>query len=254
MPLFMAKKMTTPVFADYFIHTAFNPVYALNGRLLAVDLLSSFTHASLKVVVPQDILLSQLDGEQRLQTLQKQIGVIEHYHDFFLQNNVAVILSVDEEMVETILSSEFLLRKLQPLQALELALNESFPDFKAGKDNPLLSNLSDKFKLTLNNFGSGKAPAKAVYDNLFHRIRLDKYFLQQTLKRASYHSMLKAIAYQVSDHCQQFIVQGVDDLATLEKITPFAFTGMQGALFPPVPDSELATLMEPPPGFSDGHG
>lgn len=244
--------MTTPVFADYFIHTAFNPVYALNGRLLAVDLLSSFMHASLNVVVPQDILLSQLDGEQRLHTLQKQISVIEHYHDFFLQNNVAVILNITEEMATTILSSDFLLRKLRPLQALELALSENFPDFKAGKDNALLSDLSDNFKLTLNNFGSGKAPAKAVYDNLFSRIRLDKHFLQQTLKRASYSSMLKAIVYQVSDHCEQFIVQGVDDLATLEKITPFAFAGMQGALFPPVPDTELATLMEPPHGFSDG--
>ncbi|URQ62392.1 EAL domain-containing protein [Pantoea alhagi] len=244
--------MTTTVFADYFIHTAFNPVYALNGRLLAVDLLSSFTHTSLNVVAPQDILLPQFDGEQRLQTLQKQISVIEHYHDFFLRNNVAVILTVDEEMVETLLSSEFLLRKLRPLQALELGLSESFPNFRAGKDNPLLSSLSDNFKLTLTNFGSGKAPAKAVYDNLFHRIRLDKYFLQQTLKRASYHSMLKAIVYQVSDHCQQFIVSGIDDLTTLEKIAPFAFTGMQGALFPPVPDSELAALMEPPHGFSDG--
>ncbi|ARJ43790.1 hypothetical protein B1H58_18220 [Pantoea alhagi] len=244
--------MTTTVFADYFIHTAFNPVYALNGRLLAVDLLSSFTHTSLNVVVPQDILLPQFDGEQRLQTLQKQISVIEHYHDFFLRNNVAVILNVDEEMVETLLSSEFLLRKLRPLQALELGLSESFPNFRAGKDNPLLSSLSDNFKLTLTNFGSGKAPAKAVYDNLFHRIRLDKYFLQQTLKRASYHSMLKAIVYQVSDHCQQFIVSGIDDITTLEKIAPFAFTGMQGALFPPVPDSELAALMEPPHGFSDG--
>ena len=244
--------MTTPVFADYFIHTAFNPVYSFHGQLLAVDLLSSFTHTALNVAVPQDILLSQFDAEQRLQTLQKQINVIERYHDFFLQNNIAVILTVDQEITGTILSSEFLLRKLRPLQALELALNENFPGFAAGKDNPLLSELSANFKLTLNNFGSGKAPAKAVYDNLFSRIRLDKYFLQQTLKRASYSPMLKAILTQVTDHCQQFIVQGIDDLATLEKITPFGFSGMQGALFPPVPDSALATLMAPPHGFSDG--
>ncbi len=244
--------MTTPGFADYFIHTAFNPVYALNGRLLAVDLLSSFTHTSLNVVVPQDILLSQFDSEQRLQTLQKQIGIIEHYHDFFLQNNVAVILNVDEEMAETILSSEFLLRKLRPFQALELAIGESFPNFRAGKEDPLLSALSDNFNLTLNNFGSGKAPAKAVYDNLFARIRLDKHFLQQTLKRVTYASMLKAIVHQLSDHCQQFIVTGVDDPATLNHIAPFGFAGMQGALFPPVPENELATLTEPPHGFSDG--
>lgn len=249
----MAKKMTTTVFADYFIHTAFNPVYALKGRLLAVDLLSSFTHTSQNVVVPQDILLSQFNGEQRLQTLQKQIGVVEHYHDFFLQNNVAVILNVDEEMVETILSSELLLRKLRSFPALELAINENFPEFKAGKDHPLLSQLSDNFKLTLNNFGSGKAPAKAVYDNLFNRIRLDKYFLQQTLKRASYHAMLQAIVHQVGDHCDQFVVSGIDDHAMLEQITPFAFAGMQGALFPPVPESALATLMEPPSSFSDVH-
>ena len=245
--------MITPVFADYVMHTAFNPIYALNGRLIAVDLVSSFTHASLNVAVPQDILLSQLESEKRLQTLQKQISVIERYHDFFQQNNVAVILNVDKEIAATLLSSDFLLHKLQPLQALELGLSENFPDFRAGRDNPLLSNLSDKFKLTLNNFGSGKAPAKAVYDNLFSRIRLDKYFLQQTLKRASFSSMLKAIVSQVSDHCQQLTVQGVDDLMTLEKISLFPFAGMQGALFPPVPESELATLMDAPLDFLNGH-
>ncbi|MBS6057693.1 MAG: hypothetical protein KIB04_06380 [Pantoea sp.] len=131
--------MTTLNFADYSIHTAFNPVYALNGRLLAVDLLSSFIHSSHNVSVPQDILLAQLDDDQRLLTLQKQITLIEQYHDFFIQNNIAVILSLDETMARTILSSEFLLRKLRPLSALELALSETFPDFKLGRDNPVLS-------------------------------------------------------------------------------------------------------------------
>gem|GEM_PF-1471043 len=80
-----------------------------------MDLLSSFIHSSHNVSVPQDILLAQLDDDQRLLTLQKQITLIEQYHDFFIQNNIAVILSLDETMARTILSSEFLLRKLRPL-------------------------------------------------------------------------------------------------------------------------------------------
>ena len=155
-------------------------------------------------------------------------------------------------MAQMLLSGEFLLRKVYPLHALELALSESFPDFKAGRDNTVLSALSDNFKLTLNNFGSGKAPAKAVYDNLFTRIKLDKYFLHQTLKRASYTTVLNAIARQVNEHCQQLVVQGVDDPATLEKITPFPFISIQGALFPSVPDTHLASLTELPGGFTDG--
>lgn len=244
--------MTTQNFADYYIHTAFNPVYALNGQLLAVDLLSSFIHSSLNVSVPQDILLPQFDDEQRLQTLQKHITLVEHYHEFFIQNNIAVILNLDETMARTILSSDFLLRKLRPLSALELALSESFPDFKLGRDNPVLSALSDNFTLTLNNFGSGKAPAKAVYDNLFTRIKLDRYFLQQTLKRGTSSAVLKAVTHQIGDHCQQLIAQGIDDLAMLDNVAPFPFTGLQGALFPPVPANQLATLTEPPNGFSGG--
>ena len=134
-----------------------------------------------------------------------------------------MILSLDETMARTILSSEFLLRKLRPLSALELALSETFPDFKLGRDNPVLSTLSDNFTLTLNNFGAGKAPAKAVYDNLFTRIKLDRHFLQQTLKRASFSAILKAVTHQIGDHCRQFIVQGVDDLTTLEKWRLFLF-------------------------------
>ncbi|QHM70874.1 EAL domain-containing protein [Mixta intestinalis] len=215
-----------------------------------MDLLSRFIDSVHQVSVPQDILLTQFNDEQRLQTLQKQIAVIERYHDFFLKNSIAVVLSLDRYLARIILSSDVLLRKLRSLSALELALSESFPDFKAGRDNPVLSALSDNFKLTLSNFGSGKAPAKAVYDNLFTRIKLDRYFLQQALKRASFPSMLKALIQQLSDHCQQFIVQGVDSADTLEKISSFAFSGLQGALFPPVPETQLTTLTEPPGGFS----
>ncbi|QHM75646.1 Putative anti-FlhC(2)FlhD(4) factor YdiV [Mixta theicola] len=244
--------MTRKNFADYAIHTAFNPIYALNGRLIAVELLSSFLDSVQQVTVPQDILLRQFSEQQRLQTLQKQIVIIERYHDFLQRNSIAVLLHLDGYLARLILSSDFLRRKLRSLPALELALSESFPDFKAGRDNPELRALSADFKLTLNNFGSGKAPAKAVYDNLFTRIKLDRGLLQQLLQRDSFPSLLKTLIEQLSDHCRQFIAQGVDSVDMLEKISSFAFSGLQGTLFPPAPERQLMTLTEPPGVFFGG--
>ncbi|WP_173633989.1 EAL domain-containing protein [Paramixta manurensis] len=245
--------MKTHFVADYQSHTAFNPVYSPHGHLIAVDLISEFSHPAALVAVSQEIALLQWDAEQHLATLQSQINTIEKHHDFFKRHAVPAVLSITEHMAAAILQSEFLLHRMQQLGCLELGINENFTDFKLGKENPILLALSEQFNLTLNNFGSGYAPAKAVYDNLFSRVKLDKSFVYQNSKRASFIPFMQAVSDNVAPHCRQLIVQGVDELSLLENITDLHFAGIQGALFPPVPEASLSLLINPPNGLSGGH-
>ncbi|MBV4366520.1 EAL domain-containing protein [Erwinia phyllosphaerae] len=232
--------------ADYKSYTSFNPIYCFGGQLIAVELLTQFSHSTANVAIPQELLLPQLCKEQRIVLLQNQINSIERHLDFFCQQKVKVTLKIDELLAQTILESEFLSRKLDALCWLELEITESFTDLKLGKDNPGLMALSERFDLSLANYGAGKAPSKAVYDNLFSRIKIDKGFIQHNINRLSFRPFINSILEHIKPHCQQVIVQGVDDLTGLEKVSQYQFDGIQSALFSPVTEESLTTLVVPP--------
>lgn len=232
--------------ADYKSYTAFYPVYRFDGHLIAVELLTHFSHTTANVAMPQEMLLPQMDNDQRILLLQSQIQSIEKHHDFFRQQSVKVTLKIDEVTSRAILESEFLARKLEALEWLELEINESFPNFKLGKDHPELVALSERFDLSLENYGAGKAPSKAVYDDLFYRIKLDKGFIKHNINKLSFKPFMSTVLEHIKPHCQQIIVQGIDDLSGLEKISHYQFDGIQSAMFSPVGEEALSSLIAPP--------
>lgn len=232
--------------ADYKSYTAFYPVYRFDGQLIAVELLTHFSHTTANVAMPQEILLPQIDNDQRILLLQSQIKSIEKHHDFFRQQGVKVTLKIDDVTSRAILESDFLTHKLEALEWLELEINESFPNLKLGKDHPELVALSERFDLSLENYGAGKAPSKAVYDDLFYRIKLDKGFIKHNINRLSFKPFISTVLDHIKPHCQQVIVQGIDDLSDLEKISHYEFDGIQSALFSPVGEDALSSLIDPP--------
>ncbi|WP_338563252.1 EAL domain-containing protein [Erwinia sp. E_sp_B04_7] len=232
--------------ADYKSYTAFYPVYSFDGLLIAVELMTHFSHTTANVAIPQEMVLPQMDSDQRILLLQNQIKSIEKHHDFFRQQGVKVTLKIDEVTSQVILESEILLRKLEGLEWLELEINESYPDLKLGKDHPGLMALSQRFDLSLENYGAGKTSSKAVYDNLFYRIKLDRGFIKHNINRLSFRPFISTLLEHIKPHCQQVIVQGIDDLSGLETISHYDFDGVQSSLFSPVGEDALPTLIHPP--------
>lgn len=242
----MANKMKIHLEADYKTFTAFCPVYRPGGQLAAVEMLTHFAHAQANVVIPQEILIPQLNEHQRVLLLQDQINIIGKHYAFFSSHNINVAINIDERLAETILASDFLIKKMNQLDCIELEISESFPDIAGGKNNLCLQGLSQHFHLSLNNYGAGKATSKAVFDNLFYRIKLDRGFIQHNIKRGSFPPFISAILDHIKPHCHAVVVQGVDDISGLQSIRHFAFDGIQSALFPPVDEEGLSHLVDPP--------
>lgn len=228
---------------DYQISAVFYPIYSLRGQLMAVELISWLTQQSGNLSIPLELMIKNFSPEQRVSLLLNQIGLAEKHHDFFRQHNLHIAINIDENLAEMILESEFLLRKLKMLDCLELEVNEDFANLSAGKDNPLLLALSQQFLLSLHNFGAGKASPKAIYDNLFYRIKLDKGFIQKNINRLSFPPFFSTILRSISPYCQHIIVQGIDSRKMLESISQYPFTGIQCVLFPAVEESALASLV-----------
>ncbi|MEM6159491.1 EAL domain-containing protein [Erwinia sp. P6884] len=237
--------------ADYKSYSTFYPIYSFGGKLIAVKLMTHFSHSTANVIIPQEMLLPQLDNDQRIILLQKQINSLEKHHDFFCRHGVRMALNIDAPTASLLLDNEILVRKLALLQGLELEINESFTDFTLGCENTCLMALKARFDLSLENYGAGKASSKAAYDNLFTTIKLDKGFIQQNINKLSFRPFINAMLEHIKPHCQRVIIQGVDDLSGLDRISEFPFDGIQSTLFSSASDESLESLIHPPEAFAE---
>lgn len=232
--------------ADYRSETFFNPVYSFTGQLTAVELATQYVHDYAPVTLPQEILLPQLDEAQHLRLLQSQVTLLEQNQAFFERHQVMALLRIDDVMATTLLQSEFLLRKLRLLPFLALDISETFPQLALGKNNALLSDLSQSFRLALSQFGAGKSPATAVYDNLFTCLRLDKNFIHSLASRASFLPFIQAIVDNYKAHAEYIIISGIDDTTILDKVSTLPGVHLHGNLFPTVKADALSELIFPP--------
>ncbi|MDR6350666.1 MULTISPECIES: EAL domain-containing protein [unclassified Pantoea] len=229
--------------ADYQSETWFYPVYSLAGQLTAVELVTQFVHDSAPITLPQDLLLPQLDDAQQLRLLQSQLSLLEKYRDFFEINQITALVRIDDSMANTLLASEFLLRKFRQIPFIVLDISETFPQLSLGKSHPLLAALQSEFRLSLSQFGAGKAPATAVYDNLFSVLKLDKAFIHNLAKRASFTPFIQTVINNFSDFADQIIICGIDDNQMMEKMTTLSGAQLQGSLFPVVKAERLNDLI-----------
>lgn len=242
----MAEKMKIHLEADYHSYTAFYPTYRLDGRLMAVTLALHFHHESANVAIPQELVLPQLNDEQRLTLLQNKLQIAEKNLDFFQRNDIYLVIPVDEWIAQTLLSSEFLQHKFAAIPQLELELYEQFNGLNRGLSEPLLAQLSSHFRLGLGNYGAGKANSKAVFDGIFQRITLDKGFIQQQLEKPPFNPFIQVVVEHLRPYCQQLVVQGVDTPRSLATISHYKVDGISSSLFPAVGEEALETLCQTP--------
>nr|WP_231568904.1 EAL domain-containing protein [Pantoea rodasii] len=245
LPLLLAVEMKVHLSADYQSETWFYPVYSLAGQLTSVELVTQFVHDSAPITLPQDLLLPQLDDAQQLRLLQSQLSLLEKYREFFELHQITALVRIDDSMATMLLESEFLLRKFKQLSFIILDVSETFPQLAKGKAQPLLASLQQEFRLSLSQFGAGKAPATAVYDNLFNVLKLDKVFIQGLAKRASFTPFMQTMIDTFSDFADQIIICGVDDGLLLEKVSQLNGAQLQGNLFPVVKAERLSDLIYP---------
>lgn len=246
LPLYLAVKMKVHLSADYQSEIWFYPVCTLSGQLVAVELVSQFVHDTAPVTLPQDLLLPQLDETQQLRLLQIQISLLEQHREFFDKNHVLALMRIDENLAQTLLASELLVRKIKQLPFLLLDVSETFPQLLNGINDALIFTLKQQFRLSLSHFGAGKSSTRAVYDNLFDFIKLDKQFIQSLAKRASFQPFIQSILDNIGSHTQQMVICGIDDEALLEKVSFLHNVLIQGALFPPVKAEALSRLVVNP--------
>ncbi|MBU9809212.1 EAL domain-containing protein [Rahnella sp. SL6] len=235
--------------------TAFNssylcqPVYTIEGKLLAVELICRFSSADSKLVMPTELVLNLLTPQQLLRFLtEQQIWACEHAQ-WFTDNQVILNISVEEKQVALLLEDENLRNAFSTYTFIHLNLSESFPRLSEGRNNEQVVALNKYFPLWLENFGSGSITMAPIFDHLFQWVKLDKNLFWQLYEGENFTIVMPSLVRNVSRFCRNIVVDGLDSQDYFDALRKADIQGMKGLLWPGVEPAELDSLLIRPAQF-----
>jgi len=235
--------------------TAFNssylcqPVYTIEGKLLAVELICRFSSADSKLVMPTELVLNLLTQQQLLHFLnEQQIWAAEHAQ-WFSDNQVTLNIGVEEKQVALLLEDENLRNAFKTHAFIHLNLSESFPRLSEGRNNEQLVALKQHFSLWLENFGSGSITMAPIFDHLFRWVKLDKNLFWQLYEGEHFTIVMPSLIRNVNRFCRNIVVDGLDSQDYFNALRKADVQGVKGLLWPGVDPTRLNNLLIRPAQF-----
>lgn len=236
---------------DYFSHYLFSPIYAIDGRLIAVDMIGRFRNASGKLSMPQDIVMSLLEHPQKAALLAEQLSVAKEKAAWFKQHDIRILLKIDPASLQLLLASESLKQELQSIAVAQLMINETFPDLSLGRNNSQLCELRELSDLWLDNFGIGDMHLKPFYDGLIDHVKIAPGQVWQLLSRPSSAMTMNTTLGMLKKYCRMghVVAKGMDNRRYLSQIDALDVDAVQGQLWAAVPLERLEEQLLPAVGY-----
>ncbi|MHA7847021.1 EAL domain-containing protein [Serratia sp. D1N4] len=228
--------------ADFISYSVFQPVYSMEGRLLAVEILSRFNSLDGDLAMPMEIGVNLLSPEQRIELFNEQLLLVEQQASWFVENDVLLTINIEETIADLLISNLVLRQRIQQLPFIVFEIGESFPNLSAGKNNETVRLLSEYFTLWLDDFGSGKTTLTALYDGLFDCVKIDKRFYWQLFTHPGYDVVIDSLLKNINLLCRGAIVCGIEKKEYFNKLRNAGVLGLQGFLWPVISVDNLRTL------------
>lgn len=214
------------------------------GELKALEIMVNFVGVETNVRIPTELVIPHLSPAEELALFQEKLQLLETCKLFFIQHQLIAWINITPAIVEFLLTNENAVSIIERFPFLEFTVNENYPGLNNGKDDLTMARMAIRYPLVLANFGAGAASLKPLYDGLFKRVIIDRNFIQQRVTELSFEPFMRAILWQITPHCQSVIVAGIDDHGTLQRVMPFEFGAMQGALWPAVTAEQVTQLVQ----------
>lgn len=239
--------------ADFISRYVFQPVYSMEGRLLAVEILCRFNSLDGDLAMPADIGINLLTAPQRIELFNEQLRLAEQHAGWFVEHDVLLTLNIEETVVDVILTDDLLCQRIRQWPFIAFEISEGFPNLSAGKNNAKVSRFSEIFTLWLDNFGSGQATLTALYDGLFDYVKIDKRFYWQLFAHQGYDVVIDSLLKNINLLCKGVIVGGIEKTEYFNKLKHAGVFGLQGFLWPGVGVDNLADLLITPEEFNNNN-
>ncbi len=235
--------------------TAFNssflcqPIYSVEGKLLAIELICRFSSTDSKLTMPTELVLNLLSQAQLFRFLNEQQLWAAQHAQWFSDNQVILNIGVEERLVAILLEDEILRDAFKTHDFVQLNLNESFPQLSDGRNNQQLMALKKHFTLWLDNFGSGNVNMAPIFDHLFQWVKLDKNLFWQLYEGEHFSIVMPSLLRNVNRFCRNIVVDGLDNQDYFDALLKKDVQGLKGLLWPGVDPEQLDSLLVRPVQF-----
>lgn len=234
----------------YIVHSVFQPIYDLEGRLLAVELLSRFYQQNniQQILQPAHFFRHAHTATKRRVTAH-QLAILHGCLPWLAEHHIVASINIDRMQAQDILSNPPAYRLLKILAPwVRLEINECFL-LLGGKvsDDPLLMALSQCSPLWLDDFGSGGANFSMLFSGLFEVVKLDHDIFDVFMAGESGRIFMPALLNLIQEHCFGLIIEGVATTEVQRQVQHWPVLGLQGFLWPTLSLDELDKLRQPHP-------
>lgn len=220
-------------------HSIAEPITRKDGKLLGVEMLTRLdTGGLIEGSLDIECFIGRLLEDSKRQLLLYQLEQVRDKASFFMEHGLICSINIDFTMAGIILKDKEVSTLLAVLPFVRLEISERFPNLSDGMKNPLLRALCERYTLWLDDLGAGHANMEAVQTGMFTCIKVDKKFYWSNRDSL----MWPIIIRNISEHCEQIIIEGVENHNQLSKIGE-GITGVQGYIYKSVPFSKVETLI-----------
>lgn len=215
------------------------PITSNKGKLLGVELLTRIdTGGITESEFDMEYFIARLTEDSKRSLLLSQLEEVQVKAQFFIEYRLVCSINIDFDMAGIILKDTEVSTLLGALPFVRLEISERFPNLSDGMKNPLLKELSQRYPLWLDDLGAGHANMEAVQTGMFQCVKVDKKFYWNNCNSLMWPIIIK----NISQYCDQIIIEGVENQHQLSKISK-GITGIQGYIYKSAPFSKVETLI-----------
>ncbi|CAI0727002.1 Cyclic di-GMP phosphodiesterase YhjH [Serratia entomophila] len=222
------------------INYVFQPMFAKNGQLLAVECLSRFTFNSEYAHFSPEQFFRHADSETRIGILLDQVNLIDKYKHWFYENQVIATLNVDDYSLQSLANSRFA-ERINAMRCIHFEISEN--STRLVKDRVHGDPSLNSYSFWLDDFGSGYAGFSALYNSQFRFVKLDRFLLWDFMKKSGGAGLMRALLRFFYLNHYKVIIEGVETPEHKKWLDEMPYYALQGKLWKESSIMDLNSLL-----------
>ena len=219
----------------------YQPIYRIDGRLMAVEILTVVTHPSNpgQRIAP-DRYFAEVSVRQRLDVLEEQLKMLSTYAAFFRQHDILASVNVDGPTLLALRQNPSLLDLVASLPWMRIELVEHV---RLPQDSSFAT-MCEFGPLWLDDFGTGMANFSALSEVQYDYIKVARDLFIMLRQTSEGRNLFTLLLQLMNRYCKGVIVEGVETLEEWRDVQQSPAAAAQGYfLSRPVPMETLESVI-----------
>ncbi|RKQ41261.1 cyclic-guanylate-specific phosphodiesterase [Enterobacter sp. R1(2018)] len=219
----------------------FQPIYKIDGTLMAVELLTVVIHPSEEGMrIAPDRYFSSISTRSRLSVIEEQLQLLEKWQVTFLEYGILASVNVDGPALMAMKHHQPILALIDRLPWVRFELVEHITQPQAAT----LARLQEFGPLWLDDFGTGMANFSALSEVRYDYIKVARDLFIMLRKSEEGRTLFTGLLQLMNRYCKGVIVEGIETLDEWRDVQASPAFAAQGYyLSRPVPFENLENVL-----------